>query len=157
MQLKYSLSRYDEAGRLKPPVSLYLALMFACRTLLIIIVGVTLKENTDAFLRMFYPIPGFLFLSFIPTIFAVTTLFLIGKRYVLWAHVYKYKWVCHIKLLALLALCMDAVVSFSVIYYSNFTYSWITSSSILITLTGIIYIVRSSYLQAMQNDWRLRE
>ena len=152
MALKYPLSRYDEAGRMKPPALFYVFVLFVCRGLFILVVALSMGDDSERLLRIFYPQPYQFYLALLPIIPALFALIVVSKRTLLWKN-QNYRWFNLVPKFAILALIIDVVVQFYILKQVNFQYSATLGLSIIISLAGLSYFLRSTYLKYLVSDW----
>lgn len=151
--LKYPLNKYDEAGRLKPPILAYIFLLFVCRGLLILIVSLSFREDSERLLRTFYPEPYHFYLALLPILPAMIALSIISRRNSLWKSE-NFKWFSSLVLLGCVALIIDVIVQFYILNQMKFNFSLSHGLSILIGITGLTYWLRSTYVNNLIADWK---
>ena len=152
MALKYPLHYYDDSGRMKPPLFAYLLLVFVCRGLMILIISLSFREDSERLLRIFYPLPYHFYLSLIPIIPALLSLFLISKRTILWKKA-RFAWFKPLRWCLGFALLLDIVIQLFMLREIYFVYSVSHGLSLLIAFSGIIYLINSSYIKHLVLDW----
>ncbi|MFB1034159.1 MAG: DUF2919 family protein, partial [Sinobacterium sp.] len=84
MKLLLPLKYYDEAGRVKPATALYVCIAFLSRSLMILIGSVSVRENSDQLLALFYPEKQYLYISLAITFPAFMAILLLGFREKIW-------------------------------------------------------------------------
>jgi hypothetical protein len=152
MKLKYPLHYYDEAGRLKPPIFVYILLLFVCRGLIVLIISLSFREDSERLLRIFYPLPYHFYLSFTPILPALLALYLVSKRTILW-HNGHHSWFRWLGLYLYCALLFDAAVQLYMLQEINFVYSITHGVSLLMIFCGLIYLRQSRYIVHLIKDW----
>jgi hypothetical protein len=155
MQLKYPLHHYDEAGRMKPPVLVYLLLLFVCRGLLILIISLSFREDSERLLRFFYPLPYHFYLSLVPILPALIGLYFLSKRTVLWAKE-RFTWSMWLPWCLYFALSLDGLIQIYILDQMTYAFSITHGLSVIIVVSGLIYIKRSKYLRNLVLDWRCK-
>lgn len=152
MALKYPLNYYDESGRLKPPIFIYIFLLFVSRGLLTLIISLSFREDSEALIRLFYPQPYHFYLSLLPLLPAVFALYLVSYRNKLWktAKFTRFRW---LKPLMLLALCIDLVIQAYILTQMQFAFSMSHGVSICMCGLGLMYLIRSQHLKNLTYDW----
>ncbi len=153
MNLKYPLSHYDEAGRLKPSFLSYGFLLFACRGLIVLIVAISLRQDGDRLLRVFYPETYHFYLSLLPIVPALLSLALLSKR----ASIIKSgrtKWFDLIIPVSCSAFIIDIIVQSYILNQINFVFSPTHGVSILIASTGLLFWLRGNRVRDMLVDWK---
>ncbi|MGB3726192.1 MAG: DUF2919 domain-containing protein [Glaciecola sp.] len=151
--LKYPLKYYDEAGRMKPPIVVYFILLFVSRGLLVLIISLSFREDSELLLRLFYPQPYHFYLSLSPIIPALMGLYLVSKRNILWEN----EQFSRFKMLPWLmafALLLDASMQTYMLYETHFAYSLSHGLSLLIAVLCMWYLVKSQYLKTLFIDWQ---
>lgn len=154
MLLKFPLHCYDEAGRMKPPVFLYILLLFVCRGLILLVISLSFREDSERLLRIFYPLPYHFYLSLIPILPAIFGLYLVSKRTILWKEK-KFFWFKLLPFLLYLALLLDAAIQLYMLEEIEFAYSMSHGFSLLIAFCGILYMSKSKYFRELIVDWAL--
>jgi hypothetical protein len=152
MNLKYPLHYYDEAGRMKPPLFVYILLLFVCRGLLILIVSLSFREDSERLLRIFYPLPYHFYLSFLPIVPALLGLYLVSKRTVLWDKE-RFSWFRCLPWFLYCALLLDGVIQVYMLNEMNFRFSLTHGVTLLFVFCGVIYVSQSQYLSHLILDW----
>jgi len=152
MSLKYPLKYYDEAGRMKPPLVMYIMLLFVSRGLLILIISLSFREDSERLLRLFYPHSIHFYWSLIPIIPALLGLYVVSKRSLLWE---KKQYVLFRALpwFMITALLLDLAIQLYMLWQIHFRYSLSHGLSIIISATFIIYIMQSEYFKTLLQDW----
>lgn len=153
MPLKYPLHLYDEAGRMKPPLVVYLLLLFVCRGLIILVISLSFREDSERLLRIFYPQPYHFYLSLIPIIPATLALYLVSKRTVLWGKG-SYRIFMLLPVLLVIALIADAAIQIYMLNQISFAFSISHGLSGLVSFIGLMYLGRSQYIKYLIKDWQ---
>lgn len=149
--LKFPLHYYDEAGRLKPPVFFYLLMLFTCRAVLVLIVSVSMRDNAEQMMRLFYPQPYQFYLALLPIVPALTCLIIISRRQSLYASDTTFPFRVLIGLAAT-ALFIDLAVQIYILNAMNFAFSYTYSVSLVLVIIGFWYLLRSKYLHGFVQD-----
>jgi hypothetical protein len=152
MQLKYPLHHYDEAGRMKPPLFVYILLLFVCRGLIVLIVSLSFREDSERLLRIFYPLPYHFYLSLAPIIPALICLYFVSKRTVLWKKE-RYLWFRWLPWFLYSALIFDGAVQLYMLQEINFRFSMTHGMSLLAVFCGVLYMKQSRYIPHLIQDW----
>ena len=152
MPLKYPLHYYDEAGRLKPPLFIYIFLLFVCRGLLILAISLSFREDKESLLRLFYPQVYQFYLSLLPLLPAIYALYLVSHRNKIWAN-NNYQYYRRLKPFMALALLIDASIQFYILARLQFSFSMSHGLAIAMAILGLMYILRSSHLKNLIKDW----
>ncbi|MFT4654065.1 MAG: hypothetical protein ACJA0G_001086 [Kangiellaceae bacterium] len=152
MQLKYPLHYYDESGRMKPPVFVYILLFFVCRGLIVLIVSLSFTQDSERLLRVFYPLPYHFYLSLLPIMPALLGLYFVSKRTVLWSKE-RYLWFKWLPWCLYSALIFDGAIQLYILDEINFMFSMTHGVSLLIVFCGLIYLKQSRYMSHLIKDW----
>lgn len=152
MPIKYPLNYYDESGRLKPPIFIYIFLLFVCRGFLILIVSLSFREDSEALIRLFYPHPYHFYLSLLPLLPAAFALYLVSYRNKLWKDA-KYAIFKSLKPAMIMALVIDLLIQGYILTKLQFAFSMSHGVSICMCGLGLVYLIRSEYLKNLTNDW----
>lgn len=138
---------------MKPPLVLYLLLLFACRGLIVLIISLSFREDSERLIRIFYPQPYHFYLSLIPILPAFVALYLVSKRTILWSN-QRFKIFMLMPWLMTMALILDACIQFYMLWQIDFRYSITHGVSIVIAITCLSYIWQSRYIKSLINDWQ---
>ena len=152
MQLKYPLHYYDEAGRMKPPIFVYILLLFVCRGLLVLIISLSFREDSERLLRVFYPLPYHFYLSLMPILPALVGLYFVSKRTILWGKE-RYTWFKCLPWCLYAALIFDALIQLYMLSEINFAFSMTHGVTLLIVVCGLLYMRQSRYMKHLVKDW----
>ena len=150
--IKYPLQYYDEAGRMKPPLFAYLLLLFVCRGLIILIISLSFREDSERLLRIFYPFPYHFYLSLLPIIPALMALYLVSKRTLLWEN-NRFAWFRPLIWCMGLALLLDIGIQMYMLQEIGFAFSMSHGMSLLLAISGLIYLINSKYIKHLIIDW----
>jgi len=152
MTLKFPLHHYDDAGRLKPPLMLYLFLLFLCRGLLLLIISLSFREDSSRMMSLFFPNKWDFYYSLIPAVPALLILALFSQRTKLWKNDRHglFKWIPTFFVMALLA---DIAVQVSILSRIGFQFSFTHGLSILIAIIALVYFKQSRHMQDLPLDW----
>ena len=153
MSLKYPLQYYDESGRMKPPIFMYLILLFVCRGLIMLIISLSFREDSERLLRLFYPQPYHFYLSLIPILPAIMGLFLVSYRNSLWGKS-RHRWFTFLPLCMLFSLLIDLGVQLYILRSIDFGFSTNYGLSLFIVFCGLLYLFQSKYIKDLINDWK---
>ncbi|MDU0355474.1 DUF2919 family protein [Paraglaciecola aquimarina] len=80
MKLLLPLKYYDDAGRVKPPVGLYLTALYLCRSIVVLIGAYSSKQYSNELISLFYGEQRYLYLSLMIALPALLSVTLIGFR-----------------------------------------------------------------------------
>nr|WP_136252460.1 DUF2919 family protein [Ningiella ruwaisensis] len=153
MPLKFPLHHYDEAGRLKPPLLLYCFLLFLCRGLVLLIVSLSFREDSSRMMALFYPNKWDFYLSLVPMIPAVLIFILLARRNSLWSKE-KHALFRFIPALFAIALLGDIAVQLSILARIGFTFSATHGVSLILAISGLLYLTKSRHMRDLPRDWQ---
>ena len=152
-KLKFPLERYDESGRLKPPLFFYIGLVFLCRSVFFLIVALSLRGQSDALMEIFYPSHREFYLSLITALFAVYLLFIVSRRNSLWrAHTG-----IHFKLMmpvALFASSLDIFLQLYILSIQNFAFSVNKVVTLTFAIVFVVYLITNPLVKSLSADWQ---
>jgi len=137
---------------MKPPVFVYILLLFVCRGLLVLIISLSFREDSERLLRIFYPLPYHFYLSLLPILPALMGLYLVSKRTLLWKDE-KYAWFKFLPTYLYSALICDAGIQLYMLEEIDFTFSMNHGLSLLMAFCGLIYLRQSKYIRHLMVDW----
>ncbi len=152
MSLKYPLHSYDESGRLKPPVFIYLILLFVCRGLILLVISLSFREDSERLLRLFYPLPYHFYLSLVPILPALLGLFLVSYRNSLWQKS-RYAWFFALPIMMFSSLIIDAGIQLYILQSINFVFAMNYGVSLFLVFCGFLYLFKSRYIRDLVKDW----
>ncbi|WP_293745694.1 DUF2919 domain-containing protein [uncultured Paraglaciecola sp.] len=153
MKLLLPLKYYDEAGRVKPAVSLYLCIAFLSRSLLILVGSVSVRENGEQLLALFYPERQYLYISLAIAFPAFLALLLLGFREKIW-HVGRCWMFSCIKPLLIFSVCADLGLHFMLASTSHWQFSWVIAFTLLIDSLVFYFLTKDKHTQLMLTDWK---
>lgn len=153
MLLKYPLHYYDEAGRLKPPIALYLFLVFLCRGFLLLVISLSFREDSSRMMSLFYPSKYDFYWSMLPVVPALLVFALLSQRNRIWK---KGRHSLFKPMIALfvVALVIDIVIQVSILWRIHFAFSATLGYSLLIAAVGLIYALKSQHMRDLVSDWQ---
>lgn len=149
--LPFPLHCYDDAGLLKPPLSLYLIGLWLCKALLLMLISVSMRDNPTALIEWIYPDNRLWYQNLIPVapgVFALISLSLRDKfREKNWLWLQKY---CRTVLLC--GLFGLLFLQVSTIMAQGAAFNWGQAVSLLISSTCVVYLGRSRRVGAFIAD-----
>ncbi|MGS2720543.1 DUF2919 family protein [Paraglaciecola aestuariivivens] len=149
LPLKY----YDDAGRVKPAMGLYLLILYLCRSILVLIGALTMREYTDQLLAIVYPEQHFLYLSLLIALPALFTLFILGFREKIWLSGREWIFLL-IKPLLALSILADLILHIVLANSQAWAFSWVLAASLLTDCLALFYIIKDQHIRLMVKDWR---
>jgi len=128
MSLKYPLHHYDEGGRLKPPLLLYIFLLFVCRGFILLIISLSFREDSDRMMGLFFPNKFDFYWSLLPTVPALGLLAILSQRSKLWQkqRLRMFSWILP---LFVFALVLDIAIQVSILSRIHFEFSFAASGA----------------------------
>lgn len=153
MKLLLPLKYYDEAGRVKPSLFLYVCIAFVARSLLILMGSVSVREYGEQLLALFYPDKQYLYVSLIIAIPAFLTLPLLGFREKIWqaSRCWMFDW---IKPLLVLSVLADLVLHFMLANMTHWQFSWVIAMTLLMDLFIFYFLLKDQHTRLMLIDWK---
>jgi hypothetical protein len=153
MKILLPLKYYDEAGRVKPSVALYLCIAFLSRSLLILLGSVSVRENGEQLLALFYPDKQYLYISLgiaFPTFIA---LLLMGFREKIWNadRCWMFSYIKPLLIFSVLAELGLHIMLASITYWQ---FSWVIALTLLADSLIFYFLVKDKHIQLMLNDWK---
>jgi hypothetical protein len=156
MKLPLPLHKYDENGRVKPPLMLMLSLIFLARSMVVFIASLSFREDGGLLLSLFYPDKYQFYLSLSSAVPALFLIFLIGFREKLW-QANRAKVFLILPWLIGIVLCIDILLQLYIITKLHFEFSWPSATSLLVTMLIVWYLFLSTSIKALFKDWPLKE
>ncbi len=152
MQLEFPLGHYDESGRLKPPLFLYVLLFFLCRGLLVFVVALSMRDDSERMMTLFYPEKYDFYLSLLPAIPAFLILAMFSRRQAIWK---KGKQMIFVGISYLLgtALLLDIALQLYVLNKLEYTFAISRASTLTFALIGTMYLLKSKHVKHLKKDW----
>ncbi|MDT0581746.1 MULTISPECIES: DUF2919 domain-containing protein [Alteromonadaceae] len=156
MKLPLPLHKYDENGRVKPPLMLMLSLVFLARSIVVFIASLSFREDGGLLLSLFYPDKYQFYLSLSSAIPALVLIFVIGFREKIWKAgkaklFYVLPWFIGI------VLCVDILLQLYIVTKLHFQFSWPSALSLLVTMLIVWYLFLSANVKVLIKDWPLKE
>lgn len=153
MKLLLPLKYYDEAGRVKPAVSLYLCIAFLSRSLLILVGSVSVRENGEQLLALFYPERQYLYASLAIAFPAFLALLLLGFREKIWhaGRCWMFSW---IKPLLIFSVFADLGLHIMLASTEQWQFSWVIAITLLLDLLIFYFLIKDKHIQLMLIDWK---
>ncbi len=152
-KLKFPLHRYDESGRLKPPLFFYIGLIFLCRGVVLLVVALSLRGQSDALMSLYYPSHREFYLSLIIAAFSVYLLFIVSRRNSLWQS----KSIIHFKLLipiTFTAVFLDVCLQIYVLSQQHFAFSISKALTLTFSIAFVAYLLSNPLVRSLADDWR---
>jgi hypothetical protein len=153
MKLLLPLKYYDDAGRVKPAVAVYLCIAVLSRSLLILIGSVSVRENGEQLLALFYPEKQYLYVSLAIALPAFLALLLLGFREKIWqaSKCWMFSFVRPLLILSVLA---DLVLHVRLASIAHWQFSWIIAITLLVDSLIFYFLTKDKHTQLMLSDWK---
>lgn len=153
MKILLPLKYYDEAGRVKPAVPLYLCIAFLCRSLLVLIASVSVRDNSEQLLAWFYSDKHYLYLSLGIAIPSFAGLLLLGFREKIWSS--NRAWMfSYIKPLLIFAVLADLGLHIKLASMQHWQFSWVIAFTLILDSLFFYFLLKDKHTQLMLKDWK---
>jgi hypothetical protein len=153
MKLLLPLKYYDDAGRVKPAVGLYVCIAFLSRSLMILIGSVSVRENSEQMLALFYPEKHYLYISLAIAFPALLALLLLGFREKIWKS--ERCWIfSFIKPLLIFSVLADLGLHVMLANIGHWQFSWLIAFTLLLDSLTLYFLVKDKHTQMMLMDWK---
>jgi len=153
MKLLLPLKYYDDAGRVKPAAAVYLCIAFLSRSLLILIGSVSVRENGEQLLALFYPDKQYLYINLAIAFPAFLALLLLGFREKIWQADRCWMFSC-IKPLLIFSVLADLGLHIMLANIDHWQFSWVTAVTLLLDSLIFYFLLKDKHTQMMLVDWR---
>jgi hypothetical protein len=153
LKLLLPLKYYDDAGRVKPAAALYLCIVFLSRSLLILIGSVSVRENGEQLLALFYPEKQFLYISLAISFPAFLALLLLGFREKIWLANRYWMFSC-IKPLLIFSVLADLGLHIMLANIEHWQFSWVIAFTLLLDSLIFYFLLKDKHTQLMLMDWK---
>jgi hypothetical protein len=153
MKLLLPLKYYDDAGRVKPAAALYVCIAFLSRSLLILIGSVSVRENGERLLALFYPEKQYLYISLVIAFPAFLALLLLSFREKVWQADTCWMFSC-IKPLLIFSALADLALHVMLANIEYWQFSWVIAVTLLLDLLIFYFLIRDKHTQLMLMDWK---
>jgi hypothetical protein len=153
VKLLLPLKYYDEAGRVKPPVAVYVCALFLCRSLIVVIAALSASDASRDLLALIYPQRTLLYVNVCFALSALASLVVMGFRYKIWTNKITWLFVL-IRPLLLFAAIGELFFYLALAHYNSWAFSWPIALTILVTGFCVFYLAKDKHLTCMMQDWR---
>jgi hypothetical protein len=153
MKLLLPLKYYDDAGRVKPAVALYVCIAFLSRSLMILIGSVSVRENGDQLLALLYPEKQYLYISLAIAFPTFMALLLLGFREKIWKADRCWIFSC-IKPLLIFSVLADLGLHIMLANIGHWQFSWLIAFTLLLDSLTFYFLVKDKHTQMMLMDWK---
>lgn len=153
MKLLLPLKFYDAAGRVLPSVGFYLCLLYLSRGFLIFIASLSVRDSSDAFLRIFFPETNFLYTSFAIGAPALVVLGIVGFREKIWSS--NITWLFgFVRPCITMSILGDLSFSLMLAKLNHWQFSWLISFTTLVSFLCLYFLLKDNHIRLMLADWR---
>jgi hypothetical protein len=153
MKLLLPLKYYDDAGRVKPAAALYFCIVILSRSLLILVGSVSVRENGEQLLALFYPDKQFLYISLAIAFPAFLALLLLGFREKIWQANRCWMFSC-IKPLLVFSVLADLGLHITLANIEHWQFSWVIAFTLLFDSLILYFLIKDKHTQLMLMDWK---
>tara|TARA_R110000868_G_scaffold147512_3_gene369029 strand:- start:1159 stop:1728 length:570 start_codon:yes stop_codon:yes gene_type:complete len=153
MKILLPLKYYDEAGRVKPAVALYICIAFLSRSLLILVGSVSVRENGEQLLALFYPDKQYLYISLGIAFPSFLALLLLGFREKIW-NADRCWMFSYIKPLLIFSVLAEFVLHIMLASIKYWQFSWVIAFTLLLDSLIFYFLVKDKHTQLMLKDWK---
>jgi hypothetical protein len=153
MKLLLPLKYYDDAGRVKPAVALYVCIAFLSRSLMILIGSVSVRDNSEQLLALFYPEKQYLYISLAIAFPAFLALLLLGFREKMWDSDRCWMFAC-IKPLLIFSVLADLGLHIMLANIGHWQFSWLIAFTLLLDSLIFYFLVKDKHTHMMLMDWK---
>jgi hypothetical protein len=151
-KLLLDLKYYDEEGRVKPSASLLWIVVFLCRSLLILIMALSVGQDSNVMLRMFYPDEKYLYIGMAIGLPAFISYVLIAFREKL-ANKAQFWSFYLIKSLLFIACLLDFIYQCYLANLHYWQFSWAIAAILMLDLWIGFFIIKDRHLRVFVADW----
>ena len=153
MKMLLPLKYYDNAGRVKPAAALYFCIVFLSRSLLILIGSVSVRENGDQLLALFYPEKQYFYISLAIAFPAFLALLILGFREKIWQINRCWIFSC-IKPLLIFSVLADLSLHIMSANIDDWQFSWLIAFTLLLDSLVFYFLVKDKHTLLMLIDWK---
>jgi|TARA_B110000238_G_C16103855_1_gene429504 hypothetical protein len=153
MKLLLPLKYYDDAGRVKPPVALYFCIVFLSRSLIILVGSVSVRENGEQLLALFYPEEQYLYVSLAIAFPAFLALMCLGFKEKVWQKNQYWIFSC-IKPLLIFSVLADFVLHIMLANIEQWKFSWVIALTLILDSLIFYFLIKDKHTQLMLFDWK---
>jgi hypothetical protein len=153
MKMLLPLKYYDDAGRVKPAAALYCCIVLLSRSLLILIGSVSVRDNGEQLLALFYPEKQYFYISLIIACPAFMALLLLGFREKIWHAQRCWMFSC-IKPLLIFSVLADLILHITLAKIGHWQFSWIIAITLLTDSLVFYFLFKDKHTKLMLTDWK---
>ncbi|WP_340678849.1 DUF2919 domain-containing protein [Paraglaciecola sp.] len=151
-KLLLDLKYYDDAGRVKPASALLWVVVFLCRSLLILIMALAARNDSNTLLRLFYPEEKYLYIGLVIAAPAFVSYLLIAFREKLakWSQYWSFYF---IKMLLFVSCLLDFVYQCYLANMHYWQFSWAIAVILMLDMWIGFFIIKDRHLSVFVADW----
>lgn len=153
MKMLLPLRYYDDAGRVKPAAALYFCIVFLSRSLLILVGSVSVRENGDQLLALFYPEKQYLYISLTIAFPAFLALLILGFREKIWQADRSWMFSC-VKPLLIFSVLADLSLHIISASVDDWQFSWLIALTLLLDSLVFYFLIKDKHTMLMLSDWK---
>lgn len=153
MKMLLPLKYYDDAGKVKPAAALYFCIVFLSRSLLVLIGSVSVRENGDQLLALFYPEKHYLYISLAIAFPAFLAVLILGFREKIW-DAYRYWMFSCIKPLLIFSVLADLSLHIMLANVGHWQFSWLIALTLLLDSLIFYFLIKDKHTLLMLTDWK---
>ncbi|WP_158968355.1 DUF2919 family protein [Paraglaciecola sp. L3A3] len=155
MKLLLPLKYYDEAGRVKPPISLYWVILFLCRSLVILAGSLSSQQYSKELLAMFYADSRFLYINIFIALPTFVALLIMGFREKLWQKNRVWLFTLIIPLM-IFSCIVDVAYHLFVANLQHWQFSWVIAITLIADVFCLYFLSKDKHASFMVFDWRTK-
>ena len=155
VKLVLPLHNYDEGGRILPPRALWWCLLFIAKSFIIFGFSLTLPEQSEHLLNMFYPKKDELYTGLILGSVAIPCALLVSFRNKIWS-AHKELLFAFLKPMLIAGLIGELLFSVKLADQQYWSFSWGIAFSLVLNVLALYWAVSSKHLKLMLKDWKHR-
>ena len=153
MKLLLPLKYYDDAGRVKPAAAVYVCIAYLSRSLLILIGSVSVRENGEQLLALFYPEKQYLYISLASAFPAFLGLLLLSFREKIW-HANKCWMFSCIRPLLIFSVLADIGLHIMLASEGHWQFSWVIALTLIVDPLILYFLFKDKHIQILLIDWK---
>jgi hypothetical protein len=153
MKILLPLKYYDDAGRVKPAAAVYFCIVFLSRSLLVLIGSVSVRENGEQLLALFYPDKQYLYINLAIAFPAFVVLLILGFREKIWLANRCWMFSCF-KPLLIFSVLADLGLHIMLANIEHWQFSWIIAITLIIDSLIFYFLIKDKHIQLMLVDWK---
>lgn len=152
-KLLLPLKCYDNAGRILPPVGLWITILYLSKALFVLIASLTFAQDRGAILGLFYPVKSDLYVGLMISLAGLSGFLLCGFREKIWRN-NRHSLFSLVKPLLIIALLADLIFQLYLANQHKWAFSWALGLSALMDMLVLYWVVTSKHLAYMLLDWK---